>query len=176
MTPHRLLAACILTTLGTTAAQAQTSIYPSDVGYYGEVAYTPIELKVDGGETSNPQAMRLIVGKEIHKNWAVEAMYITTVSKDNKTLFDGEITNYGIAIKPKVALTESTELFARVGLTHANITATTGSERTGADVSYGMGLQTKFTPAIYGQVDYMNYYHKDGIRAQGYGISLGYRF
>jgi hypothetical protein len=63
-----------------------------------------------------------------------------------------------------------------VGLSHSNITATTGSERTGADVSYGMGLQTKFTPAIYGQVDYMNYYHKDGIRAQGYGISLGYRF
>jgi len=176
MTTPRFLAACLLATLGATAAQAQTSMYPSDVGYYGEIAYTPIELKVDGGETSNPQAMRFIVGKELHKYWAVEGMYTTTVSKDGKTSFDGDITNFGISLKPKVALTESTELFARVGLTHSNITATTGNERTGADLSYGMGIQTKFTPTIYGQLDYMNYYHKDGIRAQGYGVSIGYRF
>ena len=176
MNTPRLLAACLLTTLGATTVQAQTSMYPSDVGYYGEIAYTPIELKVDGGEPSKPEPIRFIVGKELHKNWAIEAMYTTTFAKDHMVGFDGHITNYGISLKPKIGLTENTELFARLGVTHSNITAAAGNHRSSGDFSYGVGLQTKFTPAIYGQLDYMHYHHKDGIRVQGYGVSVGYRF
>ena len=93
MTSHRFLVACALTVFGATAAQAQAVFYPSDVGYYGEIGYSPIELKVDGGITSNPHTMRFIVGKEIHKNWAVEAMYTGTASEDDKTSFIGKINN-----------------------------------------------------------------------------------
>lgn len=176
MKTHHLLGACLLTTLGATAVQAQTMMYPSDAGYYGEITYTPIELKADVGETSKPEAIRFIVGKALHKNWAIEAMYTTTFAKDHMVGFDGDVTNYGISLKPKMALTDNTELFARLGVTHSNITAAAGNHRSSGDFSYGVGVQTKFTSTVYGQLDYMHYQHKDGIRAQGYGISVGYRF
>ena len=176
MTSHRFFAVCALTIFGAATAQAQAILYPSDVGYYGEVGYSPIELKVDGGITSHPDTMRFIVGKEIHENWAVEAMYTATVSDDKKTLFAGKTNNFGISLKPKVALTNDTELFARLGMTHSHITASESGEKNTDHFSYGVGLQTKFTSSVYGQVDYMNYYHKDGIRVQGYGVSVGYRF
>ena len=55
------------------------------------------------------------------------------------------------------------------------ITSCSGS-RSGTDFAYGLGIQTNFTKTVYGQVDYMQSYDKDGVSAKGYTLSLGTRF
>lgn len=176
MKTSRLIAVSLFAALGVSSLQAQTTLYPNNVGYYAEFGYSALDLKVDGGETSTPQIARVIVGKELHKNLAIEAMYATTVSRDRKATYSGEYTGYGLMLKPKMALSDSTELFARLGWARSDVTASAAGATTGSDMLSGAGIQTKFTPNILGQVDYTNYFHRSGIRAQGWGISLGVLF
>jgi opacity protein-like surface antigen len=169
------VALTLLATLMGTGVQAQSRVM-SDAGYYGEIAYTPIDVNDGLAGTSTPQAARFIVGKDLDANWAVEGMYTATASKDHRDGFNATINNYGIHIKPKVALTPDTLVFARVGVTRSDITASTGGARTGTDLSYGIGLQTNFTKSVYGQLDYMTYFDKDNTTAKGFSLSVGTRF
>ena len=171
----RFITVSLLTTLAVFSAHGQ-SRQSSDLGFYGEVGYAPIDLKSDAGGTSTPKTVRFILGKDINQNLAVEGMYMTTMSKDSRVGFEGTTSNYGIALKPKMALTENTDLFARVGWSHANITASAAGAHTGTDFTYGLGVQTNITKSVYGQLDYMSYFDKDGISAKGYSLSIGTRF
>ena len=103
-------------------------------------------------------------------------MYTTTVSKDNRVGYDASVSHFGIFIKPKMALTDNTEAFVRVGAVRADITAATGASHKGNDLAYGLGIQTNFTKSVYGQLDYMNAYERSGVAAKGYTVSLGARF
>lgn len=176
MKTSRLIVVSLFAALGVSSLQAQTTLYPSNAGYYAELGYSALDLKVNGGETSTPQIMRVTVGKELHKYMAVEAMYATTVSRDGKATYSGEYTGYGLMLKPKMALTDSTEIFARLGWSRSDITASAAGATTGSDVLSAAGIQTKFTPNVLGQIDYTNYFHRSGIKAQGWGISLGVHF
>jgi hypothetical protein len=106
----------------------------------------------------------------------LEAMYTTTVSKDSRVGYDASVSHFGIFIKPKMALTDNTEAFVRVGAVRADITAATGASHKGNDLAYGLGIQTNFTQSVYGQLDYMNAYERSGVAAKGYTLSLGARF
>ena len=176
MKTSRLLAVSLFAALGVSSLQAQTALYPANSGYYAELGYSAVDLKVDGGETSTPQIVRVIVGKELHKNLAVEGMFATTASRDNKATYSGEFTSYGLMLKPKMALTDSTELFARGGWARSDVTASAAGATTGSDFIYGVGIQTKFTPTVFGQIDYTNYFHRSGIKAEGLGISVGMHY
>lgn len=176
MKNSRLIVVSLFATLGVSSLQAQTTWYPSHVGYYAELGYSDLDLKVNAGETSTPKIVRVTVGKELHKYLAIEGMYATTASRDGKATYSGEYTGYGLMLKPKMALTDSTELFARLGWSRSDITASAAGATTGSDVLSGAGIQTKFTPTVYGQIDYTNYFHRSGVKAQGWGISLGMNF
>lgn len=171
---HALVA--LLAVMAVGAASAQTM--KKDSGYYGEVGYTPISIG-DSAITFKPKLARFIVGKDIHENLAIEGMYATTLSKDSQQGVDVSASGYGIFLKPKMEIAKDTEAFARVGWSKTEVKAsglggsTSGSE---SDVSYGLGVQTKFTKDVYGQVDYMNYYKKDGVTAKGFTLSVGTRF
>jgi opacity protein-like surface antigen len=171
----RVLTLSLLTSLIAFSAHAQYR-QSAEYGMYGEVGYAPIDINSDAGGTSTPKAVRFIVGKDINPNLSIEGMYITTMSKDGRTGYDGNISNYGVSLKPKTALTANTELFARAGWGHSDITASIAGARAGEDFTYGVGLQTNITKTVYAQVDYMNYYLKDGLSAKGYTLSLGTRF
>jgi mRNA deadenylase 3'-5' endonuclease subunit Ccr4 len=67
-------------------------------------------------------------------------------------------------------------VFARLGVTRSDITASAAGAHTGTDLSYGVGVQTNFTKTVYGQLDYMNYFDKDNISAKGFALSVGSRF
>ncbi len=144
--------------------------------YYGEIGLTPIHLKSEAGDISHPQTMRFLFGKDVNENLAIEALYLTTYSKDSLPGFDAKSTHYGLVLKPKYAITSETIVFARFGVAHANFTASSAGSRTGTDLAYGLGLQTNLTKSVYGQIDYMNYYDKDGQSSKGYTLSLGTRF
>jgi opacity protein-like surface antigen len=169
------VALTLLATLAGTGAQAQSRTM-SDVGYYGEIAYAPLEVGDSAASTSKPKAARFIIGKDLSPTLAVEGMYTSTMSKDDRGTFNASVSNYGIHLKPKMALTENTLVFARLGVTHSDITASAAGSHKGNDLSYGVGVQTNFTKTVYGQLDYMNYYDKDNTSAKGFALSVGTRF
>jgi len=165
----------LLSALAAGAASAQSM---SNQGYYGEVGYTPISIS-GGGLTFKPKLARLVVGKDIHENLSVEGMYGATVSKDNYQGVDVSANAYGIFLKPKMEIAKDTEVFARVGWVHSEIKGSWGggsASSSGSDASYGLGIQTKFTKDFYGQLDYMNYYDKNGTTSKGFTVSVGTRF
>lgn len=170
----QLMAFVSLAIIGATGAQAQNRT-SADNGYYGEIGYSQVDVSGAGG-AAKPDAARFLIGNELNKNLNVEVLYITTVSKDSRTGYDAAVSGYGIFLKPKMALTDNTEIFARVGAMRSKITAATGGAHTGNDVAYGLGIQTNFTKTVYGQLDYMQSYDRDSVAAKGYTLSLGTRF
>jgi opacity protein-like surface antigen len=169
-----LIAIATLAVLCATGAQAQSRT-SADLGYYGEIGYSPVDVSGSGGN-AKPHAIRFLIGNELNKNLGVEAMYITTVSKDSRLGYDASASGFAVLLKPKMALTDSTEVFARVGLLRSDITASTSGSHTGTDLTYGLGIQTNFTKSVYGQLDYMHLYDRDNVAAKGYTLSLGARF
>ena len=169
-----LVAIAALAILCTTGAQAQ-SRSSADNGYYGEIGYSPVELSGAGGN-AKPHAVRFIIGNQLNKNFDLEGVYTTTTSKDSRLGYDASINSFGILLKPKMALTENTELFARAGVMRTDITASTSGSHKGTDVAYGLGIQTNLTKSVYGQLDYMHMYDRDSVAAKGYTLSLGARF
>jgi hypothetical protein len=169
-----LIAVLALLAAGTATAQSMTK----GSGYYGEIGYTALSIN-DDGLTFKPKLARFTVGKAINENLSVEGMYAATVSKDRYQAADISASAYGIFLKPKMEVAKDTELFARVGLVKSEIKASVlgiSASDSGSDTSYGLGVQTKFTKDIFGQVDYMNYYSKNGITAKGFTVSVGTRF
>ncbi len=168
-----LIATAALAALCATGAQAQSRM--AENGYYGEIGYSSVDVTGAGGGAT-PQTLRFLVGTELNKGLGLEALYLTTVSKESRVGYDASVRGLGIFVKPKMALTENTEVFARLGAMRADITAGTGGSRTGTDFAYGLGIQSNFSKTMYGQLDYMQSYDKDGVSAKGYTLSLGTRF
>ena len=169
------VALTLMAALGISGAQAQNRSN-ADLGYYGEIAYAPLEVGDSSASTSKPQAARIIVGTDLSPTLAVEGMYTSTLSKDDRGTFNASVSNYGIHLKPKMALTPDTMVFARLGVTRSDITASAAGSRKGNDFSYGVGVQSNFTKTVYGQLDYMNYFDKDNTSTKGFALSVGTRF
>lgn len=170
---HRILMAALFVA-STTMVHAQSQRAMGN-GYYGEIGYSPTNLTGPGGD-SKPDALRFLIGYDVHPNLGVEALYSTTVTKESRVGYDASISAFGLLLKPKMALTPSTDIFARVGAIRADITASTRGSRTGTDFAYGLGIQTKLSDSIYGQLDFMHSYDRDNVSAKGYTISIGKRF
>jgi opacity protein-like surface antigen len=160
------------------ASTAIADSYTKDSAYYAQVGYTPLSVS-DENSKYKPKLARFTVGKDIHENLSVEAMYAATVSKDNQQDSNISSSGYGVFLKPKVEIAKDTELFGRIGWFKSTLKATSGDlseTASGSDTSYGLGVQTKFTDSLYGQVDYMNYYHKNGVTSKAVSFSIGTRF
>jgi opacity protein-like surface antigen len=168
-----IIAAAALAALCATGAQAQSRM--ADNGYYGEIGYSSMDVTGSGGGAT-PETFRFLMGTDLNKGMGLEALYITTISKDSRVGYDASVHGFGIFLKPKMELTESTEVFARIGAMHAEITGGAGGSRSGTDFAYGLGIQTNFTKNVYGQLDYMHSYDRDNVSAKGYTLSLGTRF
>ena len=121
------------------------------------------------------------------QNYALEGVYASGMS-DSSTTSPGTTinikltTSYGLYIKPKMKITDSIEVFGRVGYFSAksNITVPAfpalNSDTSGTSPSWGLGTSMKFTDKIYGTLDWMQMYKKDGADIKGFGLSVGYNF
>ena len=173
---YALVALLAVLALGNASAQTMKK----DSGYYGEVGYTPLNVKNNNnGFAITPDLARLVVGKEIDKNLSVEATYAFTVSKDsavvNGTKYTGKASAFGLLLKPKVEITKDVEAFARIGAVHSKY-EDEASSVSKTKLAYGVGIQAQLSKDIYGQLDYMSYYKQDGLTAKGFTISVGTRF
>ncbi|MGN7874248.1 porin family protein [Roseateles sp. 22389] len=172
----KISAIVVAALLAAGAAQAQTQ---TQAPLYGELGYTFVKVKADGGLSAKPGAIRGIVGYDVHPNVAIEGMLAFGVSDD--TVGGAKIKiphSYGLFVTPKYAF-DQFEVFGRLGYAHSKIKASDedGSiSDSGGSFAYGLGAKYNFDKSIYGAVDYMRYYKKDGIKADGFTLSVGYRF
>ena len=187
MKRHKSLLVALMALVAVSGAGAQTMMNKS--GYYGELGYLALKYKEDGGDgasgySANPKLVRIFVGKEIDATWSVEGMAAFTASKGSLNDSVGghaepSASGYGVFVKPKLEIAKDTEVFGRLGYAHTSlklsapgVSASTSKNKP----AYGIGLQTKFTKDIYGQIDYMNYSHGDGWTSDGLTFSVGSRF
>ena len=197
----KLIAIAAASTLLMLGGAAQAQQARSTVGgTYAELGYT--QLKFSGeGASLKPSALRGIVGYDFHPNFAVEGMLAFGVRDDSisETVVSGTDTAtanvkvklqhaYGVYLKPKANVTDALEVFGRLGYTRAKVKGTADVSLNGVNVgsmsdsssdggvSYGLGANFKFSPAAYVGIDYMHYFKKDGVKAEGFTVGVGFRF
>ncbi len=164
------------------AAQAQQA-RPAASPWYGEIGYTAAKITSDDA-TWHPGAVRGVVGYDINPNVAVEGMVGIGAHDDSATVLgvsvEGKIKNsYGLYVKPKFNVTPEVEVFGRVGFARTKVSASAmGSTFTSSDtdLSYGAGVNYSLSRTTYLGVDYMRYYNKDGVKADGLTVGVGMRF
>lgn len=168
----------VLALLASLAGAASAQSMGKDNAYYGELGYMPFSLS-NNVEKVKPKLVRLTLGKSIHENLALEAMYADTVSKYHADGDDHSSTISGLALKPKMGLAYDTEVFARLGwyrTSHKTTGVNYSDKSAESSTGYGLGIQTAFTNDVYGQLDYMNYHKKNDVTGKGWTFSVGMRF
>ena len=151
--------------------------------YYIEAGFGAIQYK-ESGVTATPGVGTLRFGMNIDDHLSAEGVVGTTVINATGYISGTPLTVkydsiYGIYLKAKTEVAPNLELFGRLGYVHATITASIPSfsaSSSGSDLSYGIGAQFNFTPTVYGQLDYMSYYNKNGATANGPTIGIGMKF
>jgi hypothetical protein len=151
-------------------AQNTNAIEPKEA-VYGEIGYIPLTVRFENGAFIKPELVNLKLGVTFNENLSLEGIAATTV-KENR---GASVDMIGMFLKPKISLTERTEVFALTGLTHLRAGGTAyGSSTRG---SFGAGIKTKFNERQYLQLNYMRYATGKGREVvQGFNLSLGTSF
>lgn len=178
----------VLAAMSVSAASAMAQAN-TDPRMYGEVAYNLVNLKaVDGPDSikARPSVATGIVGYKFHPNLSVEGMLGLGVSGDKvdlngmATIVDAKISNaFGVFVRPSVKLNDSVELFARLGYVQSKIKLSVpGFSISDSDGSaaYGLGGNFYLSKQSYLQLNWTNYYKKDGLKINGVGLGFGFRF
>lgn len=174
---------CVALVLASAGVQAQSQAQSG--GMYGEVGLTSVKVSSDGYSLT-PRVLRGVVGYEVNPNFAIEGMVGFGVSDDTVTVSGfkvaGEVDHMiGLFVKPKVAVSPDLELFARAGFVRTKVTASLSgfglsASDSQSDVSYGVGLAYSISKGTSLNLDYMSYYNKDGVKANGVTLGVGFKF
>jgi hypothetical protein len=169
-----------------TGALAQSKA--KDDSTYIQLGYNSGQYNFDSVTgLSNANHLLITAGKNMSENYALEGVYATGMS-DASTTSPGTTVNfkltssYGLYVKPKFAISDAVELFARVGYFSAKLTMSVpafpalNSDSSGTSPSWGLGASMKIANNIYGTLDWMQMYKKDGADIKGMGLSVGYKF
>ena len=171
----------VIVSMVCSVASAQSDI--NNPGLYGEVGYVALSVK-DMGASISLTALRGILGYNINQNLDVEGMLGFGLKKDTVTVSGvtadikvGSII--GLYLKPKINLSSDVELFARAGYAKSGYEGSTKGyafSDSGSDTSYGLGMKFKVANNTSLVLDYMNYYDKDGAKATGFTVGMGFKF
>lgn len=156
--------------LAALSAQAQS--------VYGDVAYQMFDTAL----TTDPAAVRGIIGYKINPNLSAEGMFGVNVR-------DGKDTSYGIPAKvkldrlvgiyakPTFKINDAFELYGRLGFVSYKATGSASAGRSsiavsgsGSDFSYGVGASYYLSPSTSINVDYMDFGDLEG------GFAVGMKF
>ncbi len=178
----KIAAVAVACLVATGAAQAQKAPQASSP-WYGEIGYTVVKLSSDDG-TWHPGVVRAVVGYDVAPNVSLEGMVAAGVRDDSTNVLgvgvDAKVNNaYGLFVKGKANLAPGLEAFGRIGYARTRVTASAmGAAYTDhdSDLAYGLGLNYSLSRTSYLGVDYMRYYNKDGVKADGLTLGVGMRF
>lgn len=147
---------------------------------YGELGYSAV--KVDGaGANIDLGALTGVIGYGVHPNLAVEGMLAFGVNDDRIGAAKVELEHsYGLFAKPRVMLSPNFELFGRLGYVESKLkTSAPGYQSlsdTDGDWAYGVGANYYFDRNSYLGANYLQFYDKDGVKADGFTIGVGMKF
>lgn len=179
---HIAIAAGIAGVLAVPAAQAQS--------VYGELGYSALSasLKVPVlglSVKSEPAMARAMIGISPFAGLGVEGMIGTGVNDDRlrgRSEFEGAVNSrvkvnefLGVYLASRLRL-GPVELFGRAGVAETKLRFEGLGSASGSDFSYGGGLRLLPTDRLTISVDYMNYFNKDGVKIDGYTLSVGLKF
>lgn len=185
---HTAFLVAASTTLVMASAQAQNqSSAPS--GMYAEIGYAALNLKETFGADStkaSPGVLTGVFGYQFMPNLAVEGLVGLGVGKagvkENGVAngVDVKVGNaLGVFIRPSVAVSDSIDLFARIGWLRTSLKISEGPYSESASdnsLAYGLGANFNLSKTSYIQANYMNYYKKDGLKVDGIALAYGMRF
>lgn len=177
---------CGLLLVAAASSQAQTQPEPK---LYGEIGYAATSVKSEnagGVFKAKPGIVTGFVGYQFHPNVAVEG-FLGLGAKSSEVKWDGAATgaklkinnSLGVFVRPSVKVSDEVELFARLGYLHSKLTLSdaSGSESdTDNGVAYGLGGNVYLSKTSYLQLNWTNYYKKDGVKIDGIGLAYGMRF
>lgn len=152
--------------------------------FYAGVAYEPITIGTSDYGDFDVSTVSVKGGVGLHKFFAVEARYGTSVSDDSRTVLGTQVNTeldhyYGAYAKGIVPLHESFSLYGLAGYTKAETSVSTAfGSSSGSDdgFSYGGGLTFHFNPNLAFNVEYMSYLDKDDYDIKGYGVGVSMMF
>lgn len=152
--------------------------------FYGELGYAYVPFKSAGYDLGSFGIGIVRGGINIHKNFSAEALLGTSFANAKfyygSTLITTKINQmYGFYAKPKFQAGDNVEIFGRVGYTHVDVTVSSrygGLVGNDGSLSYGLGAQFYFNKSVYGQLDWMSYYAKNGDTGRGPSVSVGVKF
>lgn len=156
---------------------------------YAEIGYTQLNAKdADAGSSTkfSPKAVTGVFGYQFTPNMAVEGLLGFGAGKGKvkfngmDTGVDGKVkTAVGVFFKPSVAVSDSIDLFGRVGWVRTELelsAAGVSASDSGNDLAYGVGASFNLSKTSYVQASWTNYYKKDGLKIDGFAVAYGMRF
>jgi opacity protein-like surface antigen len=167
------------------SAFATTAVTVQAQGIYGQLDYTNARVQLkDLNEAADYPVLRGIVGIDLSKYLAVEGMLGVGVSDKEDRVIGIPVKSkidhtYGVFLKPKLQISDAFGIYGRAGYARTKVSIETlgqSESETYTAFAYGAGATYNFTPQAYLNVDYMSYYNKDGSKAHGPSIGLGYKF
>lgn len=164
---------------------ALLSGYTQAENYYGgNISF--LDYSVEG--IDDDASLTAIVGRfgtTFNENFSGEVRLGFGVGDDTVDVFgfdaDVELDNmFGAYVRGGIPVTDSFFPYAIVGYTRGEVTASIsgfGSEsESESDVSFGVGADVNVNQNIIINVEYMNYFDKDGAEIDGFSIGIASKF
>lgn len=174
-----------------TALFASTAVHAQVAApkMYAEIGYTQLSVKESdpmGAIKFSPQVLTGLFGYQITPNIAVEGLLGFGAGKDELKLgsassgVQGKVKNaVGVFFKPSVAVSDSIDLFGRIGWVRSEMELSApgvSMSESDSDIAYGFGANFNLSKTSYIQANWMNYFKKDGVKIDGLTVAYGIRF
>jgi Outer membrane protein beta-barrel domain len=158
---------------------------------YAEVLYSATTITSNqsvGRIETKPDMVGVLAGYEMSSNLAVEGLFATGLSGSDTTLngssqrspVETKVDRYfGVFVKPKMKLSETTELFVRVGRVEGKTASSTASSVTtdsGSNWAYGVGANYLLSSKTYLTGSFLQTATKSGVKSDTLSVGVGYRY
>lgn len=184
---NRLARSLVAVTLVSAAAAGHAQ--STDPTLYGEIGYSSVSVSIKDGTDSTkfkPDLLTGVIGYRLNPNLSVEALLGFGVG-DSGVKFNGSSvpakgelgTSYGVFLRPSAPVSESVELFGRVGFVRSTLKlSTAGLSLSDSDTgfAYGIGANVHLSQRSYLQANWTSYYNKGGTKLEGLGLAWGMKF
>jgi outer membrane immunogenic protein len=163
---------------------ALLSGYAQAENYYGgNISF--LDYSEEGIDDASLTAIVGRLGTTFNENFSGEMRLGFGVGDDTVDVsgvgVDVELDNmFGAYVRGGIPVTESFSPYAIAGFTRSKLTASVsgfGSEsESESDVSFGVGADVNVSQNIIINLEYMNYYDKDGAEIAGFSIGIASKF
>lgn len=177
MKKHLIVLSIAASLLAPAVAQAQEASNAYGAVGVSNLRWSDPEGTLDG---INNSAIAFTFGYKAMKHLAIEAQLGTGVTDDKVTVDGSQVTLknkefYGVYLRPHLPVSETIELYGRVGYFSGKLSASGGSvsdtDRKN-DMAYGIGAAFALSKSMSATVEYNQWFDKDDIKVSGFGIGI----